>query len=154
MFTKPTPTASGELVGYDVAELQNALKEYCNIFKTELQNRVANAESQLINTVKFITSGLNLKIAANEGKVKQIASSLGNIFKLKSLECENNIKHIMARIDANNPMRILGQGYSKMYGSDGLPADIDSVKVGEDITILTNGGKIDAGVKKVIKIKG
>ncbi len=95
-----------------------------------------------------------MKIAANEGKVKQIASSLGNIFKLKSLECENNIKHIMARIDANNPMRILGQGYSKMYGSDGLPADIDSVKVGEDITILTNGGKIDAGVKKVIKIKG
>jgi len=125
-----------------------------NRFKTELQNRVANAESQLINTVKFITSGLNLKIAANEGKVKQIASSLGNIFKLKSLECENNIKHIMARIDANNPMRILGQGYSKMYGSDGLPADIDSVKVGEDITILTNGGKIDAGVKKVIKING
>ncbi len=150
----PTPTASGELVGYDVLELQNTLKEYCNIFKTELQNRVANAESQLVNTVKFITSGLNLKIAANEGKVKQIASSLGNIFKLKSLECENNIKHIMARIDANNPMRILGQGYSKMYGSDGLPADIESVKVGEDITILTNGGKIEAGVKKVIKIKG
>ncbi len=53
----------------------------------------------------------------------------------------------MARIDANNPIRILGQGYSKLYGEDGFATDIDKVNIGENITILTQGGKIGAEVK-------
>ncbi len=73
---------------------------------------------------------------------------------MKSVECEHKVSKIMARIDANNPIRILGQGYSKLYDKNGLSADIDSIKIGDDIKVLTNGGKIDASVTNVTKIKG
>ncbi len=97
---------------------------------------------------------MHLKIAENEGKLKTLSLSLAGIFKLKSVECEHAINKIMARIDANNPIRILGQGYSKLYNKDGISAGIDNIAVGDDITILTQGGKIGANVNNITKIKG
>lgn len=148
-----TPTASGELVGYDVQKLKVDLLAMCDYLKQQLNARMQNAEASLVSSTKSVIGGLNLKIATNEGKVKQIASNLANLFKLKSVECEHSIKNTMARIDANNPIRILGQGYSKLYASNGLPTDIDSVSVGDEVTILTKGGKIGANVNSVNKIK-
>lgn len=148
-----TPTASGELVGYDVQKLKADLLGLCDYLRQQLSNRIQNAEAGLVSSTKSVIGGLNLKIATSEGRVKQVMSSLGSIFKLKSVECEHAITKIMARIDANNPIRILGQGYSKLYAKSGVPTDIDSVKVGDDVTILTSGGKIDATVNNVIKIK-
>ena len=150
----PTPTSSGELVGYDVEELKNTLLAYCDLFKKQLYNKQDNATSQLVYSMKAIISGLNFKIATNEGKVRELAINLASIFKMKSVECEHKVSKIMARIDANNPIRILGQGYSKLYDKNGLSADIDSIKIGDDIKVLTNGGKIDASVTNVTKIKG
>lgn len=143
----PTPTASGELVGYDVAELKNTLAAYCDLYKKQLNNRLQNAELQLISAVKTVINKLSVNIATSEGRLKNLSASLGNIFKVKCLEGEHCVNKIMARIDANNPIRILGQGYSKLYGEDGFATDIDKVNIGENITILTQGGKIGAEVK-------
>lgn len=143
----PTPTASGELVGYDVAELKNTLAAYCDLYKKQLNNRLQNAELQLISAVKTVINKLSVNIATSEGRLKNLSASLGNIFKVKCLEGEHCVNKIMARIDANNPIRILGKGYSKLYGEDGFATDIDKVNIGENITILTQGGKIGAEVK-------
>lgn len=145
----PTPTASGELVGYDVEELKNTLLAYCDIYKKQLGNRIDYAEMQLNSAVKAMVSKLHLNILECESKVKNLSTSLGGIFKVKCLEGEHAINKIMARIDANNPIRILGQGYSKLYDSSGIATNIEKVNVGDDIIVLTNGGKIDANVKKV-----
>ena len=150
----PTPTASGELVGFDVEELQNTLLSYCDYLKKQLSTKVQNSEILMTNIIKTVISGLHLKIAENEGKLKTLSLSLAGIFKLKSVECEHAINKIMARIDANNPIRILGQGYSKLYNKDGISAGIDNIAVGDDITILTQGGKIGANVNNITKIKG
>lgn len=149
----PTPTASGELVGFDVWELKNTLLGYCELLKKQLNGRLENAELQFVGTVKSVINQLNLKIATSEGRVKQISSSLAANFKIKCIEGEHAVNKIMARIDANNPIRILGQGYSKLYSSDGFATEIDKVKVGDELTILTNGGKIGAEVKHIDKIK-
>lgn len=145
----PTPTAGGELVGFDVKELQNNLLAYCEIFKKQLDNRMQYASLQLNQAVKSIVNKLQLNLLESESKVKHLANSFGNIFKLKCVEGEHKISKIMARIDANNPIRILGQGYSKLYGKNGLPTSIEQVAVGDDIIVLTNGGKIDATINNV-----
>ena len=117
------------------------------MYKKQLNNRLQNAELQLISAVKTVINKLSVNIATSEGRLKNLSASLGNIFKVKCLEGEHCVNKIMARIDANNPIRILGQGYSKLYGEDGFATDIDKVNIGENITILTQGGKICAEVK-------
>lgn len=111
-----------------------------------------NAEVQLTSAVKSMTNMLNFNIANSENKVKYIANNMANIFNVKCIEGEHKLNKIMARIDANNPVRILGQGYSKLYGTNGLATDIERVAVGDEITVLTNGGKIGAEVKSITKI--
>lgn len=148
----PTPTASGELVGYDVEELKDKFLKLCDYCKKQLSNRLQNAEVQLIGAVKGMTNILNLNIANNESKVRQLANNMANAFNIKCIEGEHKLNKIMARIDANNPVRILGQGYSKLYGENGLATDIEKVAVGDAIIVLTNGGKIGAEVKSITKL--
>lgn len=149
----PTPTASGELVGYDVRKLKKDLLDICARQEKLLGMKMQSIEGQFLSVSQAIVGKLKFKILENENTIKQAAYNFVNIFKLKSVQCENALNKTMARIEANNPIRILGQGYSKLYGIDGHPTDIDRVKIGEDITILTEGGKIGANVTSLTKMK-
>ncbi len=149
----PTPTASGELVGFDVAELKAFLINSCRNLEKTLTARLQNAELQLITSAKGVVNRLNMNIISSDSKVRKLSNDMINLFKLKCQEEEHKIKSLIARIDANNPIRILGQGYSKMYDSKGFATDIESLNKGDNITILTAGGKVGAEVKEITKIK-
>lgn len=148
----PTPTAAGELVGFSVQEFKNAVLQYCYFMQKELQTKTDSLTVKLNNSVKMISANLNLLIANNAGKINQLSSKMTGALRLKYSDYEHTISKLMARLDANNPIKILGQGYAKLYDNKGLATDIENVKVGDDIMVLTSGGKIDAQVKNINKL--
>lgn len=149
----PTPTAAGELVGYDVSELQGVILAYCEVFRKNLANRLEWGKTKFDASVRAITSKLQMNILTCQNKLSVGIANIGKLFDNKCLASWHNVEKLIERINANNPIKILGQGYSKIYDGKGVAADIDSIAVGDDIVVLTNKGKIEAAVKNIIRIE-
>ena len=58
---------------------------------------------------------------------------------------------LMHKLDGNNPLKILSQGYFKLYDDKGLPTQIKQVESGDKITVLGEGGRINAEVLDVLR---
>lgn len=145
----PTPTAAGELVGFSVQDFKNAVIQYCLLMQKELQNRVDYLGNNLNNTVKMISSSLNLVIANNAGKIGRISTQMTSSLKMKYNDYEHKISALITKLESNNPVKILAQGYAKLYDDKGFATSIEKVKTDDDITVLTSGGKIVAQVKDI-----
>ncbi len=145
----PTPTAAGELVGYDVEEVKRRVLGLTEMCGRRVSSKLQFAESSVGQAVRRLVSCNNLVIGNNRNKIDILAANMSNVISSKIIGCEHAIARLNASLDANNPTKILAQGYSKLYNGNGYAVDAKSVNVGDDITVLADGGRIGAVVSSV-----
>lgn len=147
----PTPTAAAEKVAYDVPELLKKFCEYSDKFKNTLLNKVNNQSARLAACVKGLGGGINLKCVQSQNKVEMLLKSMIVGCEKKDNAARQRIQNLIIKIDANNPTKILGAGYFKLYDESGLQTGIEKMSVGERVTLYGSGGRAKACVEEIIK---
>ena len=69
-------------------------------------------------------------------------------------EASERMRLLSAKLDTNNPLRILSMGYAKLYRTDGKNATLDNIKVGDEFKAVLANGKLTARVTKIQKGEG
>lgn len=147
----PTPTAAAEKVAYDVPELLKKFCEYSDKFKNTLLNKVNNQSARLAACVKGLGGGINLKCVQSQNKVEMLLKSMIVGYEKKDNAARQRVQNLIIKIDANNPTKILGAGYFKLYDESGLQTGIEQMNVGERVTLYGSGGRAKACVEEIIK---
>lgn len=147
----PTPTAAAEKVAYDVPALLKKFCEYSDKFKNTLLNKVNNQSARLAACVKGLGGGINLKCVQSQNKVEMLLKSMIVGYEKKDNAARQRVQNLIIKIDANNPTKILGAGYFKLYDESGIQTGIEKMNVGERVTLYGIGGRAKACVEEIIK---
>ena len=147
----PTPTASGELVGYDVSKIIDNIIDRLNMLKRLATFKLDSATSSLNNKMLKLKSECMEILLSSENKIKNNAIKMTNCLNGKYNDSKNKVLNILALLDANNPARILKQGYSKLYDESGHAIDIEGLEIGDRVTILDSHGRANATIESISK---
>lgn len=145
----PTPTAAGELVGYDVADIKRRVVSIMSMCEKRIGSKIHYAGNAIDLSVRRLVSCNNLVVSNNRSKILVLSNKLTNSVNTKLVSYEHVLAKLTASLDSNNPAKILSKGYSKLYDNAGHSIDATGVRVGDGITVLADGGRIGAVVSSV-----
>ena len=106
-------------------------------------------EQKLSNTIEKLNSYIinymdNKKIKLDSIKSSYILNNPNKIYENK----QNKYNHLIEKLEVLNPLNTLKRGYSVTRFNNKVLTSIDSLEIGNEISITLNKGIIDA---KVIK---
>ena len=100
---------------------------------------------------------VNEVVSNREIAVKRSALAIAEKTRNAANKQNERLQKAAAKLDGNNPLRILSMGYAKLTDKRGQPVRYDSVAVGDDFAAVVDGGKLIAKVtekKEKISIFG
>ncbi len=151
----PTPSAAAELAVPDRAEfkirLDDAFGKSENAF-----NRLLTAKKTLFNSL-----AKQLDLCSPVGRLQNEKNTLAHRYELMENAMTAKFNHLKDRLastagklDAINPLAILGRGYSIAKKNDGsIIGSAAKLKEGEDISILFADGEAEARILTVTRSK-
>lgn len=140
-----TPTAAGELVAFDVEQLKLQIKaSLVNMYSDLL--KIQNKKEERVKTlVHAVGDKATRKFERAESNTLILTQKLSN-------KCENLINakeqytlKLITKLEANNPLKLLKNGYFKI-SKEGVGASFDDIDKGDLIEIVAFKGVIVATV--------
>ena len=151
----PTPSAAAELAVPDRAEFKMRLDDAFG--------RSENAFNRLMTAKKTLFTGLakQLELCSPIGRLQNEKNMLAHRYELMENAMSalfnrrrDKLSSVAGRLDAINPLAILGRGYSVSKKSDGsIIGSVTKLSEGEDISILFADGEANARILTVTKSK-
>lgn len=170
-----TPSIAGELIANKNEEFFQRFYNAVAMLETNIKRAQSRAYGKLIRSATSIAYLGKLKLQTADGKIAALANSLYdkvcdiyNSRKSAVLNCYDRIekntvdayenrntalKENAAKLENNNPLRILSAGYGKIYNKYGAVSSVDDTDVGENIDIALNDGRLTATVSSKHKIR-
>jgi len=152
-YRAATPTAAGELVGYDYYGLVDEFRYDVSALQKLMQNRFSDA----INRVTISTQKLqHLASSFYQDREKKVLLNLEKCKSLINLKVQNSsmiLKNYMDSLDNLNPLKILKRGYFKIQIGKDTINQVKNIKVGDEIKATGMDGEVTAIVKD-IKLNG
>lgn len=152
-YRAATPTAAGELVGYDYYALVEEFKTCILYMKKSIQTKFANSLKKVtISTQKL----QHLASSFYQDREKKVLLNLEKCKSLINLKVQNSsmlLKNYMDSLDNLNPLKILKRGYFKIQVGDSTINEVKKMKVGDEIKATGMDGEVTAIVKD-IKLNG
>lgn len=144
----PTPTAAAELVVKNKEDIESYLSDVVNRLSTALLNKV-NHYNEKINKYKtnYI---LNNPLKMYDIKYKKLEELNNKLFYLSNniLNKEKNrFENLKLKLELLNPENVLEKGYSIIKVNDKIIKSSKDIKLGDNIDIILNKGKLLAEVK-------
>ena len=147
----PTPTAAGELVGYDVNEYIAYIDDIKGRISASLSKSLENALTKLEVQKQKILGAFSAVYSNNLNKLEVFSTKIGYLVNNRLQEKEAQLKTLAVKLDAINPAKIFTRSFAHI-SKDGKPIkSIDDVKVDDKIQIITDGGKAKAQIIEVKK---
>ena len=147
----PTPTAAGELVGYDVNEYIAYIDDLKSRVSSSLSKSLENALTRLEVQKQKILAAFNAVYSNNLNKLEIYSTKIGylanNCLTLK----QHQIEALAMKLDAINPAKIFTRSFAYISKDGQNIKSIDDIKVDDKITITTDGGKAKAQILEVNK---
>lgn len=149
-----TPTAAAEMVAFDTTQMVEDIISQISIAGRKLENRIKTKQLVATDLTRKSTYLIGNKLSYMQNRV---VSSLNktqlNIQKVVS-EKDAKLSILINKLDALSPSRILKSGYFKAE-KDGVPIqNLNSLSVGDDLTLYAKDGKITATVNEIIINEG
>ena len=147
-----TPTAAGELVGWDWYGLVDQVKENMEDIESLVNNlfMAKFSKLQLLDTrLQSISSSFYQR---KVNKLRSITDSMAQVLQSKIQNNEVRVEKACAALDALSPLKTMSRGFFAMTNQEGKRVvSVEDVKIGQDINIRGKDGKILATVKDVEK---
>lgn len=144
----PTPTAAAELVAFNTADLVRGLLSTVDSMRSCVQRRHDSLKNSCLHASRRIASGGKLIVMRNRNNITGIANRLGSLLTAKFTAVRLTASNTLSRIEQNNPLKILRQGYAKAYKS-GMPIDDVAIAVGDELDVITATKKIKAEITNI-----
>ncbi|MDF2631633.1 MAG: xseA [Caproiciproducens sp.] len=140
----PTPSAAAELAVPDSAELKytisydaSLLKQYINRKLTDLKQQI----SQLTTSYSFRKPQDLIEL--QRIKTDQLSAKLASCMQQRIAGAKAEFISVSGRLNALSPLATLSRGYSIAYDkNDHIISEVSKVRVGEQITVLLNSGRL------------
>lgn len=148
-----TPTAAAELVAFNQERLAMQYAEYYRRMRLSLGGKITmrfDALKSVTGRMVFVTK---LRISDSAAQVARNLETAKNSCINKWTARAHSLDNITLKIQANNPIKILRQGYGKIFDNVGRHIEVTKLKVGDDFTLLGDGAKIKGNVKEITSIK-
>ena len=148
----PTPTAAGELVGYNVEEYKEYIHDLGLRLSSQLSKSLEHALTKLDLQKQRIIAAFDGVYSKNNNKLELYSAKISllanNILKNK----EHELGNLSVRLDAVNPLKIFARSYLYAKKDGQNITSIDDVKVKDIIDLTTAGGSAKAEIIEVKKL--
>lgn len=144
----PTPSAAAELAVPDSTDLFNAIQYDTMLLKQNMNRKMENLRQRL-NTV---TSGRSFRrpqdlIEMQRIRLDQLSARLSSCVAQHLSGAKAELASASGRLNVLSPLATLSRGYSITYDAKNIPVvKTGQVKVGEQITVLMQDGKLGCTV--------
>ena len=143
----PTPSAAAELAVPDIREIYMRLDSCAGRISSALERKIEIAEEKFVNLYdRVVSEGLGTLFSNLGDNLSRSKKSIVDAIKHRMEKEGLGLLAVAEKLSAFNPLSILQRGYSITTTSDGKIASADNVKVGEQVTIKINKGKIKAEI--------
>jgi len=144
-----TPSMAAEIISSNNNALLNKFFDLASENGVKMQALLNNKYKQLIRQARIgVDSTQNIvSFVLRRLFHRQIAHNVeANLAKKESL-----FKVLIAKIEAANPLKLLGDGYSKIAKDSKNINSIKQLKTGDNINIYVTDGQIEAKIEKLTK---
>ncbi|MBQ9314605.1 MAG: exodeoxyribonuclease VII large subunit [Clostridia bacterium] len=144
----PTPSAAGELAVPDILEVRWKMENINKRLANSLRQKVEKMREKysLVANSKVLKNPYDI-IQQNMLKCDSTIKSLENIFSLKIKDENIKLVGLASRLDNLSPLKTMIRGYSIVEDKKGnVIKSIHSVKIGDEVSIRVNDGKIVTNV--------
>jgi len=140
----PTPSAAAELAVPDSAELKytisydaSLLKQYITIKLTDLKQQI----NRLTTSYSFRKPQDLIEL--QRIKTDQLSAKLASCMQQRIAGAKAEFVSATGRLNALSPLATLSRGYSIAYDkNDHIISEVSKVRVGEQITVLLDSGRL------------
>ena len=145
-----TPTAAGELVGYEEQNVVNYIDDLMKKMLSNIEDKYTDNCDDIVDLLAEVKSAINSKFSKSNDVLDTKLNCIINLINKKVLQKQNNyvvlnekIKDIGNFINANTLVKIYKDGVRQI--------DLSKIEVGENIIIQSNNTMLSADVtsKKV-----
>ncbi len=145
----PTPSAAGEMVVRNRAEVKGELSYYMDRFQRTLLNRLNSERTRLENLRKSYAFRKPLdivyqKIQRLDELQRNISVAIKHQLQINQNKVENLRKHLLS----TSPQAIMKRGYSICFKGDEIVKDAAQLKIEDDVRIKLWKGQVFAEVKQ------
>lgn len=147
----PTPTAAGELVGYDVNEYLAYIDDLKSRVSSSLSKSLENALTKLEVQKQRIITAFNDVYSKNKNKLELYSTKLGYLANNCLILKQHKIEGLATKLDAFNPAKIFTRSFAYISKDGSQIKSINDIQVNDNINITTDGGKATAQIIEVKK---
>jgi len=144
-----TPTAAAELVSYDQQQYYSGVADLITTMYKTLLHKVEYTSKTLQGSLVSI-SDKTLRIC------QKASSRLVNITQKLSFGLDNiiikkdtQVKLLMTKIENDNPMRLLSNGYFRIMKNESNVASVADMIEGDNLVVYAKDGQADCEVKTI-----
>jgi len=147
----PTPSAAAELAVPDISVLKAAVSGKQDILREHMAAAIENRR------LKVIDAQRKLKVLCPDNAIKRSEELLGQReltleTAIKSFldKKQSNVIALAVQLDALSPLKVMGRGYSLVYGESGLIRSAKGLEKESTISVrFADGSSADAVVESI-----
>lgn len=140
-----TPTAAGELVAFDEESLKELILQSVVNMYGDLERISSRKEDALRNQIRALEDKALRKIERAENETALLMHNMTNKADNMVLRKEQAVMNFMSILDSKNPLKLLKNGYFRVWKDNKIIA-FDELEKGDDIEVIMLEGTINATV--------
>ncbi len=144
----PTPSAAAELAVPDYQEILIKFKNINSILKSALNNKLTTQKGKynLLNSSLYLQKPIQSIIDKRKQEVDYLSEKLLVNFKEIINSHKSNLIKQVATLDALSPLKVLSRGFAVAQSDGKLISSVNSVEIGDRITLNLYDGTLDCTV--------
>ncbi len=140
-----TPTAAGELVAFDEESLKELILQSVVNMYGDLERISSRKEDALRNQIRALEDKALRKIERAENETALLMHNMTNKADNMVLRKEQAVMNFMSILDSKNPLKLLKNGYFRVWKDNKIIA-FDELEKGDDIEVIMLEGTVNATV--------
>lgn len=140
-----TPTAAGELVAFDEEALKEQVLQSVVDMYGDLERIASRKEDALRNQIRALEDKALRKIERAENETALLMHNMTNKADNMVLRKEQAVMNFMSVLDSKNPLKLLKNGYFRVWKDNKIIA-FDELEKGDDIEVIMLEGTVNATV--------
>ncbi|MDE6189521.1 MAG: exodeoxyribonuclease VII large subunit [Clostridia bacterium] len=148
-YRAATPTAAAEYIAYDTYQLKRYFADVLLKTRKLVNKQVEEIEGDLQRKLKFVNYQMNLSYANNSHALEQRMKALSGAMDKAYTNTRHSLENIIMKLQANNPLAILGKGYWRMSKDGTAVSTAAALKKGDSVTLQTSDGIAQAEILEV-----
>ena len=151
----PTPSAAAEIAVPDARAIFAYTEQSEERMTRAMLSRLTRCNEDVLNMEKIISLNSPSAVLARHALALQnLGVRMDGAMQRRLSASGSALAEVSAKLSGLNPLGVLSRGYSVLRGDDGrIKASVDSLTIGERVSIVMSDGVADATVSGVSKNK-